>query len=589
MWSDKYTVVRPEEFKRSIGEFAPQFSGYQQHDSSELMMFLLDGLHEDMNRVLKKPAVEKIESKGRDDDLISAESWRRYLLRNDSELVDLCFGQLKSHVTCTGCGYESVTFDEYSSLSLPLPMKSSQELSITLYPLPIGSRPIKIAITVNVSASVQEVCSLIAGDPLFKKTVESRNHSELGKRKTATDSSYLLVDSDTLDTQKETEIGECVSKSNFKVTGSYSDIETLGDISIENDNDDSVVLVSNVSPQVDSHHFHVCSLVTSYDNARIQKTFDSAEAIRDSSDVTLVAYEMPHEVPIDNYSYRSYRAGEETASYAYFDLLVGVQKVAPVRTTSMNPVYSGYTRDLGFKAAGYPIRIPYEKGVTTREEINIIIFEAVKVAYELSDAYSPSQLPYVLHTTSSFANMSKGVVKLSEDKCQDAFTISTYDVLFCCWKKEALALNTDTSDDSKSTNDSDDDGVSVSAVDIDEIPNVDPEMVQRWLDDGIYATCNGNGKGSDGILRSKNKNILNCFDKFIEREQMPAEETWYCPNCKQHLAPIKKFDVWSAPEILVVHLKRFQYSSRASFTYRCECALCYCFTLSCKLINIIFV
>lgn len=27
MWSDKYTSLRPEDFKRSIGEFAPQFSG----------------------------------------------------------------------------------------------------------------------------------------------------------------------------------------------------------------------------------------------------------------------------------------------------------------------------------------------------------------------------------------------------------------------------------------------------------------------------------------------------------------------------------------------------------------------------------
>ncbi len=27
MWSNDYSVVRPEEFKRNIGEFAPQFSG----------------------------------------------------------------------------------------------------------------------------------------------------------------------------------------------------------------------------------------------------------------------------------------------------------------------------------------------------------------------------------------------------------------------------------------------------------------------------------------------------------------------------------------------------------------------------------
>lgn len=30
------------------------FAGFQQHDASEFMSFLLDGIHEDLNRVHKK-------------------------------------------------------------------------------------------------------------------------------------------------------------------------------------------------------------------------------------------------------------------------------------------------------------------------------------------------------------------------------------------------------------------------------------------------------------------------------------------------------------------------------------------------------
>jgi UDP-N-acetylglucosamine 2-epimerase len=111
-------VIVPRDFKNTIGEFRPQFAGTEQQDSQEFMNFLLDGLHEDLNRIMKKPHVTKIESKGRDDVLISAESWRRFLLRNDSEIVDHYFGQLKSHVTCMNCKNVSVTFDEYLSLSL---------------------------------------------------------------------------------------------------------------------------------------------------------------------------------------------------------------------------------------------------------------------------------------------------------------------------------------------------------------------------------------------------------------------------------------------------------------------------------------
>ena len=51
-----------------VGRFAPQFSGYQQHDSQELLAFLLDGLHEDLNLVKKKPYVDMtIKTKGREE------------------------------------------------------------------------------------------------------------------------------------------------------------------------------------------------------------------------------------------------------------------------------------------------------------------------------------------------------------------------------------------------------------------------------------------------------------------------------------------------------------------------------------------
>jgi len=67
LWSGKYRVVAPAKFKTVLGEFAPRFSGFQQQDSSELLSFLLDGLHEDLNRIRKKPATQTVESKGRPD------------------------------------------------------------------------------------------------------------------------------------------------------------------------------------------------------------------------------------------------------------------------------------------------------------------------------------------------------------------------------------------------------------------------------------------------------------------------------------------------------------------------------------------
>lgn len=60
----------PFRFQTQVGRFAPQFSGYQQQDSQELLAFLLDGLHEDLNRVKKKPYLALRDAEGRPDEVL---------------------------------------------------------------------------------------------------------------------------------------------------------------------------------------------------------------------------------------------------------------------------------------------------------------------------------------------------------------------------------------------------------------------------------------------------------------------------------------------------------------------------------------
>lgn len=99
--------VAPREFKGVIGRFAPQFAGYGQQDTQELIAFLLDGLHEDLNRIMKKPYFEKPDWKdgGGDEDLaiLGKACWDGYKSRNDSIIVDLFQGQLKSTLICPAC------------------------------------------------------------------------------------------------------------------------------------------------------------------------------------------------------------------------------------------------------------------------------------------------------------------------------------------------------------------------------------------------------------------------------------------------------------------------------------------------------
>ena len=55
----------------------------------ELLTHLLDGIHEDCNRVLKKPITEQVEADETASEIeTAAEAWRRHLMRNQSFVVD---------------------------------------------------------------------------------------------------------------------------------------------------------------------------------------------------------------------------------------------------------------------------------------------------------------------------------------------------------------------------------------------------------------------------------------------------------------------------------------------------------------------
>jgi len=59
--------------------------------------------------------------------------------------------------------------------------------------------------------------------------------------------------------------------------------------------------------------------------------------------------------------------------------------------------------------------------------------------------------------------------------------------------------------------------------------------------------------------------LNDCLLAFTKQEQLGPEDPWYCNDCKEFRQAFKKFDIWSAPPILIIHLKRFSYRGRFSF------------------------
>eukprot|EP00927_Polykrikos_kofoidii_P024821 TRINITY_DN22463_c0_g1_i1.p1 TRINITY_DN22463_c0_g1~~TRINITY_DN22463_c0_g1_i1.p1 ORF type:complete len:1153 (+),score=213.90 TRINITY_DN22463_c0_g1_i1:74-3460(+) len=122
-------ALAPESFYGTICNCYPLIGEQRgaQQDAHEVLNFLLDSLHEDVNRTRQRPRYEERPDLAEEDmsrcgeERFAAQAWHDHLRRHRSMLVDLCQGQLRSQVKCCECGRTSVTFDPFLFLSLPLP------------------------------------------------------------------------------------------------------------------------------------------------------------------------------------------------------------------------------------------------------------------------------------------------------------------------------------------------------------------------------------------------------------------------------------------------------------------------------------
>lgn len=171
IWMGKQSSIGPHRLKSLMGEKVTSlFMGFGQHDSQEFMSFLLDAIHEDLNRNKTKPVIVEDQSDDGSDDLCDQSPslsrakrkrvtaklvnkanklWKQYKSFNDSIIIDLFCGQFKSILTCPDCSkvsnqglrdhsrlvvlsfvlQRSITFDPFLYVPLPIPPKICYEVA----------------------------------------------------------------------------------------------------------------------------------------------------------------------------------------------------------------------------------------------------------------------------------------------------------------------------------------------------------------------------------------------------------------------------------------------------------------------------
>lgn len=61
--------------------------------------------------------------------------------------------------------------------------------------------------------------------------------------------------------------------------------------------------------------------------------------------------------------------------------------------------------------------------------------------------------------------------------------------------------------------------------------------------------------------RKESYTLEECVEEFTREEILDGEDRWKCPRCKVPQRASKKIDIWKLPSILIVHLKRFEFTA----------------------------
>ncbi|KYO35554.1 ubiquitin carboxyl-terminal hydrolase 19 isoform A [Alligator mississippiensis] len=576
LWKGTHHAFQPSKLKAIVASKASQFTGYAQHDAQEFMAFLLDGLHEDLNRIQNKPYTETVDSDGRPDEVVAEEAWQRHKMRNDSFIVDLFQGQYKSKLVCPVCSKVSITFDPFLYLPVPLPQKQ-KVLTVYFFAKEPHKKPIKFLVSISKeNSSAMEVLDSVAHSVHVKS--ENLRLAEVIKNRFH----RMFLPSHSLDTVSPTDLLLC-----FEV------------LSPELAKEHVVVLQVQQRPQVPSVPISKCAACqkkqqsedeklrrctrcyrVGYCNVLCQKTHwpDHKTLCRPEN----IGFPFLVSVPESRLTYA--RLAQLLEGYARYSVSVfqppfqlgrispeqGLQPLLPEKPEP--PAKSSCTAAAPASESGDGDRVSHllpepqpsppapelhpELGDTSTVRSKVLAARSSFLSLDSDFSEHPLEALGEGHGEKepSYERALKPEAAIPGYQ-QPPEVLSAHATQFYINKIDAANKEHKLEDKGDCPLELADD-CSLALV-----WKNNERLKEFVLVQSKELECVEDPGSASEAARTGHFTLEQCLNLFTKPEVLAPEEAWYCPKCKQHREASKQLMLWRLPNVLIIQLKRFSFRS----------------------------
>ncbi|XP_075374856.1 ubiquitin carboxyl-terminal hydrolase 43 [Mycteria americana] len=163
LWTRDYTPQLSAEFKNIVSKHSSQFRGNAQHDALEFLLWLLDRMHEDLGAASPAQQSRVPEEPGEDGSGGAGSSPPATQHPRGQSFVQSHFqAQYRSSLTCPHCLKQSNTFDPFLCISLPIPLRQTRALNVTLVLQCERRRFVRVGLAVPLRGTVAELREMVA-------------------------------------------------------------------------------------------------------------------------------------------------------------------------------------------------------------------------------------------------------------------------------------------------------------------------------------------------------------------------------------------------------------------------------------------